>query len=123
VTLKPCLICNEPCTGPRCPTHRGYSNYAWTRLSKRARKLQPWCSDCGSTEDLQCDHSEAAWAAYAAGKPIKLSMIDVVCAACNRARGSSRPESAPRGEPPANTVPRLPSRAARYTPPKDGLAC
>lgn len=99
MTLTPCLDCGEPADGSRCPEHttqakgtatqRGY-DAAWDRLSKRARKLQPFCTDCGTTEGLQADHSPEAWAAKAAGKPIKLSMIDVVCGPCNVARGAAR---------------------------------
>lgn len=99
MTLRPCLDCGQPTTGPRCPEHtttakgtarqRGY-DAAWDQLSKRARRLQPFCTDCGSTENLQCDHSPEAWAAKAAGKPIKLSMVEIVCAPCNVARGAAR---------------------------------
>lgn len=100
MTLKPCVQCGEPSDQSRCPAHRprctkpssrtrGYDT-AWTNLSRRARRLQPWCSDCGATEDLQADHTPEAWAAHDAGKPIKLTMIDVVCGPCNRRRGAAR---------------------------------
>ena len=49
----------QPTAGTRCPEHRGYDR-RWRVLSERARKLQPWCSDCGATEDLQADHSPEA---------------------------------------------------------------
>ena len=101
MTMRTCLDCGEPCEGSRCPEHdikgtatqRGY-DAAWDRLSRRARKLQPFCTDCGAAEGLQADHSPEAWAAKAAGKPIKLSMIDVVCGPCNVARGAARGPSA-----------------------------
>lgn len=101
MTLRPCMECGEPCDGSRCAEHarpssakapaaeRGY-DAAWARLSRRARKLQPFCSDCGATEDLQGDHSPQAWARKAAGKPIRLQDIDVVCGTCNRRRGAAR---------------------------------
>ena len=95
MTLRPCLDCGEPSPGPRCSTHtdsatdRGY-DWQWTKLSRKARRLQPFCTDCGSTEDLQADHSPEAWAAHAAGKRITLSMVEVVCADCNRDRGAAR---------------------------------
>lgn len=101
MTMKPCLDCGEVTeTGPRCtgcrPTQkkpsssrRGY-DAAWTRLSKRARRMQPWCSDCGETEDLQADHSPEAWRRKAAGKAIRLVDVDVVCGDCNRKRGAAR---------------------------------
>lgn len=108
MTLSPCIDCGEPSPGTRCPEHtttakgtttqRGYDT-AWDKLSKRARRLQPWCEDCGSTEDLQADHSPEAWAAKAAGKPIKLSMVSVVCGECNRRRGAAR------GNAPARQLP------------------
>ncbi|UUO03631.1 hypothetical protein M4D79_12115 [Mycolicibacterium novocastrense] len=106
MTLRPCLDCGQPATGPRCPEHtidtkptahqRGY-DIAWQRLSKRARRLQPFCTDCGSTEDLQCDHLPSAWARKAAGKSIRLQDVEVVCRACNLARGAARGNAVTRG--------------------------
>ncbi len=55
--------------------------------------MQPYCSDCGATEDLQCDHSREAWKRKTAGKPIRLKDVDVVCGPCNRARGAARENS------------------------------
>ena len=113
MTLRPCLDCGEPTTGPRCPEHtldtkptahkRGYDD-RWTRLSKRARRLQPFCTDCGGTEDLQTDHTPEAWARKAAGKPIRLQDVEVVCGPCNRARGAARGPST-RGDAPAVHAP------------------
>lgn len=123
MTLRPCIECGEPADGPRCDEHvrpsspkgsaasRGYDG-PWAKLSAKARKLQPFCSDCGATTDLQCDHSETAWERKAAGKSIRLQDVDVVCGPCNRRRGAARPandpsapansrSSAPRGIPPA----------------------
>jgi 5-methylcytosine-specific restriction enzyme A len=106
MTMTACLDCGQPCAGPRCPEHttvvdtkptahaRGY-DASWTRLSKRARRLQPFCTDCGATEDLQCDHTPEAWERKAAGKRIRLQDIDVVCGPCNRARGAARPQQTP----------------------------
>lgn len=113
MTLRTCLQCGEPCDGPRCPEHdtkgtatnRGY-DAAWDRLSRRARRLQHFCTDCGATEGLQADHLPEAWAAKAAGKPIKLTMVDVVCGPCNIARGAARGPSATRGMDPTATPPR-----------------
>lgn len=68
----------------------GY-NSAWDRLSKRARKLQPFCSDCGTTQDLSADHKPSAWIRHDAGLAIRLQDVDVVCSRCNSTRGSSRP--------------------------------
>lgn len=68
---------------------RGYDR-AWRRLSRRARRLQPWCTDCGSPDDLTADHSPAAWDAHERGESITLDMVDVVCRRCNGSRGAAR---------------------------------
>lgn len=96
--MRPCVVCGEPSDRARCSQHairkpdsraKGYDT-AWTRLSKRARRLQPFCTDCGTTEDLQADHTPEAWRRKAEGKPIRLQDIAVVCGPCNRARGAAR---------------------------------
>lgn len=104
--LRPCLECGEPSEGAHCPEHarpsspktsaasRGY-DAAWRRLSAKARKLQGFCSDCGATEDLQTDHSAEAWRRKAAGKPIRMQDVDVVCGPCNRKRGAARCQQTP----------------------------
>lgn len=86
--------CGEPCEDGRCTEHRpatrpdrgtatqrGY-NSAWSRLSKQARRLQPWCSDCGTKTDLTGDHLR--WPA------LSLKDVDVVCRPCNSKRGAAR---------------------------------
>jgi 5-methylcytosine-specific restriction endonuclease McrA len=52
--------------------------------------MQDFCTDCGSTDDLTVDHSPEAWAAKAAGKTIKLSMLQVLCRSCNSRKGAAR---------------------------------
>ena len=115
---NPCMVCGELTdNGPRCPDceraddrlrirhrpgkinhnqpapeKRGY-NKRWRRLSKLARRLQPFCSDCGATTDLQADHSPEAWLRHEKGLPVRLQDIDVVCGPCNRARGPARPRA------------------------------
>lgn len=111
MTLRPCLDCGEPTEGPRCPEHtldtkpdataRGY-DAAWKRLSKRARRLQPFCSQCGSTEDLQTDHTPEAWARKAAGKSIRLLDVRVLCGPCNRDAGAARGNAVTRGDTPTD---------------------
>lgn len=71
------------------PRKIGYTA-AWDRLSARARRLQPFCSDCGREDQLTADHSPAAWQRQAEGKPIRLEDIDVVCRRCNAERGPAR---------------------------------
>jgi hypothetical protein len=64
----------------RCSRHtkstaaRGYGS-AWRRASRAAISAQPWCTDCGATQDLTGDHPTA-------DRP----WIDVVCRACNTRR-------------------------------------
>jgi len=103
VTLKPCIDCGVPSEASRCPEHapsatelrhtsareRGY-DAAWDRLSRKARTLQPWSLDCGSTEGLTTDHLPSAWERKAQRKPIRLQDVEVVCGGCNNRRGSSR---------------------------------
>lgn len=104
MTLRPCIDCGQPTDQTRCPdcapTHntqrttsfrdRGYSA-AWDKLSKRARKLQPFCTDCGATENLQLDHTPETWARIAAGKVVRLEHTGgVVCGRCNTRRGAAR---------------------------------
>jgi len=102
--MKPCLACGEPTEDTRCPDHdrgpwhhregsaaaRGYDN-AWNKLSRRARKAQPFCSTCGSKDDLTTDHLPEAWKRKAEGKRIRLCDVRVLCLPCNVAAGSSRP--------------------------------
>ena len=53
--------------------------------------MQPFCSDCGGTDDLQLDHTEHTWARVEAGKVVRLKDTGgVVCGPCNRARGAAR---------------------------------
>jgi len=125
VTLRPCLDCGEPSDGPRCTEHttdpkapatdRGY-DHAWTKLSKRARRLQPFCLTCGSTEDLQCDHTPEAWARKAAGLPIRLQDVQVLCGPCNRDAGAARGPLATRGPTPeAGAADPLARQSLRFT--------
>lgn len=101
--LKVCLTCGQVSDEPRCIMHRstpmpkasahsrGYDS-AWTKLSKRARELQPFCEDCGATKDLTADHSPEAWKRKEQGKTIRLCDIAVVCRSCNALRGAARGE-------------------------------
>lgn len=104
--LKPCVDCGELSQSRRCPEHtpsppdhhagrssaaRGY-DYRWQKLSERARKLQPFCLDCGTTEDLTTDHTPEAWKRKAAGKVVRLQDVAVVCRSCNSKRGAARGE-------------------------------
>jgi len=117
VTLKPCIECGVPSEASRCPEDtrarhrertsaraRGYDG-RHDRLSKWARKLQPWCSDCLGTEDLTLHHSEEAWRRHEARKPARLTDYEVLCGPCNNRRGSPRSLPRPTGETPPDTPP------------------
>lgn len=107
--MKPCITCGVLSPAPSCPDHtivserypkgnttkRGYGA-AWQKLSKRARRLQPFCTWCRATDDLTLDHSEEAWEAFEAGKPITLSMVLVLCRSCNSQKGPARPNDTER---------------------------
>lgn len=112
MSLKPCIVCGEPSDETRCSDHRidhalakderrgsararGYGS-AWDRLSRKARKLQPFCLDAHLSPcsgPLTTDHKPEAWQRVAEGKPLRLSDVEVVCDGHNAARGSSRPGS------------------------------
>lgn len=65
----------------------------WRAVSQQARRIQRFCSDCGSTEDLTADHKPEAWQRKAEGKSIRLCDVDVLCRSCNGSKGSSKPGS------------------------------
>ena len=86
MTWTPCMTCGEPSEATYCPEHtrhswkpsaaaRGY-DWRWLQLSRRARRLQPFCSDCGATDDLTADHSPEAWRRKEAGLVIRLKDVD-----------------------------------------------
>lgn len=104
--MKPCLKCGEPTQDTRCPEHTdqrrrssraaGY-DWSWDKLSARARRIQPWCTDCGAEQDLTTDHLPQAWERKAKGLPIRLVDVEVTCMACNIARGPARGSDPARG--------------------------
>ena len=105
MTWRPCTSCGEAHDnrGPRCeacapsatmlrqssPRERGY-DAAWDRLSKTARRLQPFCLDCGSEDHLTVDHLPSAWERKEQGLAIRIEDVEVVCNDCNVRRGTSR---------------------------------
>lgn len=91
--LKPCLDCGAPSTSTRCASctaARGLYDWKWRRLSQTARRIQQFCSDCGTTVDLTADHTPEAWRRKRRGLSIRLKDIDVVCRSCNTKRGAAR---------------------------------
>jgi len=92
MTWTTCITCGEPSPRRYCAEHtrhapkqsasqRGY-DARWQRLSKQARRLTPWCADCGTSDDLTGDHLR--WPART------LADVEVVCRSCNSKRGASR---------------------------------
>lgn len=99
MTLRPCLQCGVPSTGSRCEEHeaerlarldlrrgsatqRGYG-YAWRRLSEKARRRQPFCSEChhiGSPRNPLTVH-HLRWPATS------LEDCEVLCQVHNNRRG------------------------------------
>lgn len=110
--MRPCMTCGRPTNnGSRCDecapskqrwqergrrrdstAARGYGS-SWQALSARARKLQPFCLECGSTQDLQTDHLPIAHWRQARGLPVRLSDVRVLCGPCNVRAGDARPGS------------------------------
>ena len=109
---KPCLGCGEDVlTGSRCKNcrkprtrrepsaaKRGY-DYRWQALSREARKLQPFCTDCqrphAQGNPLTLDHTPAAWQKLASGKRLTLKDVAqglcvVRCMECNNVQGAAR---------------------------------
>lgn len=97
--MKPCIVCGEPSDGPRCPEHPreprsgksktpnivARNGTAWKNLSRRLRRLQPWCSvpGCGNTE-LTVDHIIPL---IDGGEPYEITNLQVLCKSHNSAKG------------------------------------
>lgn len=94
--LRPCLECGDLSEDARCPEHQrrelprpnrpttaqlGYGG-KWQRLSRKARRLQPWCSWCLTEDDLTTDH--LVWPARS------LEDVQVLCRPCNSRKGVLR---------------------------------
>ena len=99
MTARPCLACGDLITaGTRCSSctpadtkkprqiaHAG-TDSQWRRLSLRARRMQPFCIDCHTDQDLTADHilpvDQFPELAYA------MENITVRCRPHNSARGN-----------------------------------
>jgi 5-methylcytosine-specific restriction endonuclease McrA len=74
------------CTPERAKTAaRGYGG-AWQRLSLLARRRQPWCSACGSGDDLTTDHLDPTMRSG-----LTLADVVVLCRSCNSRGRGDRP--------------------------------
>lgn len=116
--MKACVECGEVTNESRCPEHRYANPYdaAWRRLSRKARKLQPFCQLCGNTDELQLDHTPQAWDRWIAGKKIRLADVRVLCGPCNRDAGQAKPGAGrrkTRGIPPTNEAADTPDSDSR----------
>lgn len=77
---RPCEQAHQKTRNANRPQYAG----TWQATSKRARKEQPWCSVCGTTQNLTLDHET----------------LSVQCRACNSAhRGTTVPSRKPGGGP------------------------
>lgn len=101
MTLKPCLTCGEPSEATRCPDCRPKdtrprdrvtrtNNARWKNLSRRLRRLQPFCNHCGTADDLTVDHIIEL---EDGGEPYALDNLQVLCRSCNtrKTRGGTPP--------------------------------
>lgn len=96
--MRPCLTCGEPSDAPRCAEHttdtrirkdKGQAAYdpVWRRLSIKARKMQPWCLDCRSADNLTADHIIPKTVAPELVHSIE--NLAVRCRSCNSRRGAT----------------------------------
>lgn len=100
---KSCATCGTPSSHTYCPDHRPRDQRAnhrrdtttasWRRLAALAKHAQPFCQLCGTTTNLQVDHSPRAWARIALRLPVNLCDVSVLCGPCNSRAGSSKPGS------------------------------
>lgn len=105
MTLRPCLDCGEPGDRPRCAehvrpvhaeprdrSHVHWNGTRWKKLSAIARRLMPWCADCGRRTQLTTDHvipvSARPDLAY------ELDNLMTRCKPCNGRKGDTMPDAA-----------------------------
>jgi 5-methylcytosine-specific restriction endonuclease McrA len=93
---SPCLYCGVVSRGSACkdclnaiaardPKRKQRNkqyDHEWNKLSRLARSLQPFCSRCGSQNDLTADHILS----LANGGSNILSNIMVLCRRCNSSK-------------------------------------
>jgi 5-methylcytosine-specific restriction enzyme A len=80
---------------------RGYDEH-WLKLVKVAIARQPWCSYCGTSQDLTGDHAVPV---SKGGRAWTLADVIVACRPCNSRRGA-REVPAFLSERPPNPAPR-----------------
>lgn len=62
-----------------------HSTRRWTRAARRQVRRQPWCAECGSTENLTADHIVVL---AAGGDPWSAANLQTLCATCNSNKGA-----------------------------------
>lgn len=80
-TCRQCKAAIEARDPKRQQRHKQY-DYEWTKLSRLARTLQPWCARCGSKNDLTADHILS----LANGGSNILENVMVLCRKCNSSK-------------------------------------
>ena len=65
----------KACKPAEKPANKRYNTAEWRKISKAARKAQPWCTWCQTSKDLTVDHVLAG--SMAGG-------IMVLCRSCNK---------------------------------------
>ncbi|WP_162141426.1 HNH endonuclease [Smaragdicoccus niigatensis] len=98
--LKACIGCGEPSEHTRCPdcahhadvhkkqrrAHTGFDTRQWREIAQRAIREQPYCTVCGTTEDLTADHIiPRAILGAAANDPTN---VQVLCRRHNSSKGA-----------------------------------
>jgi hypothetical protein len=104
---RPCLKCGELSAGSYCDecppvmasaTQRGYPGW-WQKLSKECRRLQPFCSTCGTVgtqqNPLTLHHTALAWVKVQSGQRLSMrdafaGLVSVECQRCNNGYGAQR---------------------------------
>lgn len=82
-----CTECKLPSAPKNRPRDHPHANpAAWKRLSKAVRKAQPFCLDCGRTDELHADHIIAV--SERPDLALERLNITVRCPTCNGRRGS-----------------------------------
>lgn len=97
MTMKPCVVCGEVTERSRCSEHilpdlrakdrvTRQRTARWKRTSTRLRRQQPFCSECGTQDDLTVDHVIPL---ADGGDPYDENNLDVLCRPCNSRKGAS----------------------------------
>lgn len=98
MTLRPCLSCGVPSDASRCPPCSSeqlatrdkrsahFNTARWKRLSKRLRRMSPFCERCGAVEHLQVDHivrlvDRPDWC-------YEVANLRILCRSCNSSLAS-----------------------------------